>query len=122
MIQQETKLKIVDNTGGKEASCIKVLGGSGRRYAALGDIIVVSVTKAAPRSSVEKGTVHKAVIVRTKKERRRVDGTAVRFDDNACVLLDANKEPVGTRIFGPVGEELRDRGFMRLISLAAEVQ
>jgi large subunit ribosomal protein L14 len=122
VIQQETKLKIVDNTGGKEASCIKVLGGSGRRYAALGDIIVVSVTKAAPRSSVEKGTVHKAVIVRTKKERKREDGTAVRFDDNACVLLDANKEPVGTRIFGPVGEELRDRGFMRLISLAAEVQ
>jgi large subunit ribosomal protein L14 len=122
VIQQETKLKIVDNTGGKEASCIKVLGGSGRRYATLGDIIVVSVTKAAPRSSVEKGTVHKAVIVRTKKERKREDGTAVRFDDNACVLLDANKEPVGTRIFGPVGEELRDRGFMRLISLAAEVQ
>jgi large subunit ribosomal protein L14 len=122
VIQQETKLKIVDNTGGKEASCIKVLGGSGRRYAALGDIIVVSVTKAAPRSSVEKGTVHKAVIVRTKKERKRDDGTAVRFDDNACVLLDANKEPVGTRIFGPVGEELRDMGFMRLISLAAEVQ
>ena len=122
MIEQETKLKIVDNTGGKEASCIKVLGGSGRRYAALGDIIVVSVTKASPQSSVEKGTVHKAVIVRTKKERKREDGTAVRFDDNACVLLDANKEPVGTRIFGPVGEELRDRGFMRLISLAAEVQ
>jgi len=122
VIQQETKLKIVDNTGGKEASCIKVLGGSGRRYAALGDIIVVSVTKATPRSSVEKGSVHKAVIVRTKKERKRDDGTAVRFDDNACVLLDANKEPVGTRIFGPVGEELRDMGFMRLISLAAEVQ
>jgi large subunit ribosomal protein L14 len=122
VIQQETKLKIVDNTGGKEASCIKVLGGSGRRYATLGDIIVVSVTKATPQSSVEKGTVHKAVIVRTKKERKREDGTAVRFDDNACVLLDANKEPVGTRIFGPVGEELRDRGFMRLISLAAEVQ
>ncbi len=122
MIQQETKLKIVDNTGGKEASCIKVLGGSGRRYAALGDIIVVSVIKATPRSSVEKGTVHKAVIVRTKKERKREDGTAVRFDDNACVLLDANKEPVGTRIFGPVGEELRQKGFMRLISLASEVQ
>lgn len=122
MIQQETKLKIVDNTGGKEASCIKVLGGSGRRYAALGDIIVVSVTKATPRSSVEKGTVHKAVIVRTKKERRREDGTAVRFDDNACVLLDANQEPVGTRVFGPVGEELRQKGFMRLISLASEVQ
>jgi len=122
VIQQETKLKIVDNTGGKEACCIKVLGGTGRRYAALGDIIVVSVKKATPRSSVEKGSVHKAVIVRTKKETKRVDGTAVRFDDNACVLLDANKEPVGTRIFGPVGEELRDRGFMRLISLAAEVQ
>jgi len=122
VIQQETKLKIVDNTGGKEASCIKVLGGSRRRYAALGDIIVVSVTKASPKSSVEKGTVHKAVIVRTRKGKTRDDGTAVRFDDNACVLLDANKEPVGTRIFGPVGEELRDRGFMRLISLAAEVQ
>jgi large subunit ribosomal protein L14 len=122
VIQQETKLKIVDNTGGKEASCIKVLGGSGRRYATLGDIIVISVTKATPRSSVEKGSVHKAVIVRTRKERKRDDGTAVRFDDNACVLLDANKEPVGTRIFGPVGEELRDMGFMRLISLAAEVQ
>jgi large subunit ribosomal protein L14 len=122
VIQQETKLKIVDNTGGKEGSCIKVLGGSGRRYAALGDIIVVSVTKATPRSSVEKGTVHKAVIVRTKKEKRREDGTAVRFDDNACVLLDANQEPVGTRIFGPVGEELRQKGFMRLISLASEVQ
>ncbi len=122
MIQQETKLKIVDNTGGKEASCIKVLGGSGRRYAALGDIIVVSVIKATPRSSVEKGTVHKAVIVRTRKERKREDGTAVRFDDNACVLLDANQEPVGTRIFGPVGEELRQKGFMRLISLASEVQ
>jgi len=122
VIQQETKLKIVDNTGGKEASCIKVLGGSGRRYAALGDIIVVSVIKATPRSSVEKGTVHKAVIVRTRKERKREDGTAVRFDDNACVLLDANQEPVGTRIFGPVGEELRQKGFMRLISLASEVQ
>lgn len=122
MIQQETKLKIVDNTGGKEASCIKVLGGSGRRYAAVGDIIVVSVIKATPRSSVEKGTVHKAVIVRTRKEKKREDGTAVRFDDNACVLLDANKEPVGTRIFGPVGEELRQKGFMRLISLASEVQ
>ena len=122
MIQQETKLKIVDNTGGKEASCIKVLGGSRRRYAALGDIIVISVTKATPRSSVEKGTVHKAVIVRTKKEKKREDGTAVRYDDNACVLLDANQEPVGTRIFGPVGEELRQKGFMRLISLASEVQ
>jgi large subunit ribosomal protein L14 len=122
VIQQETKLKIVDNTGGKEASCIKVLGGSRRRYAALGDIIVISVTKATPRSSVEKGTVHKAVIVRTKKEKIREDGTAVRFDDNACVLLDANQEPVGTRIFGPVGEELRQKGFMRLISLASEVQ
>lgn len=122
MIQQETKLKIVDNTGGKVASCVKVLGGSGRRYATLGDIIMITVKKAAPRSSVGKGTMHKAVIVRTKKEIKRGDGTVVRFDDNACVLLDANKEPVGTRIFGPVGEELRDRGFMRLISLAAEVQ
>jgi large subunit ribosomal protein L14 len=122
VIQQETILKIVDNTGGKEASCIRVMGGSGRRYATLGDIVVVNVTKATPNTSVEKGSVHKAVIVRTKKELKRHDGTAVRFDDNAIVLLDANLEPVGTRIFGPVGEELRDRGFMKLISLAAEVQ
>jgi large subunit ribosomal protein L14 len=122
LIQQETILKIVDNTGGKEASCIRVLGGSGRRYGTLGDIVVVNVTKATPNTAVEKGSVHKAVIVRTKKEIKRKDGTAVRFDDNAIVLLDANLEPAGTRIFGPVGEELRDRGFMRLISLAAEVQ
>ncbi|MEO0293734.1 MAG: 50S ribosomal protein L14 [candidate division WOR-3 bacterium] len=122
MIQQETILKIVDNTGAKEASCIRVLGGSAKKYGTLGDIIVVNITKATPDSTIEKGSVQKAVIVRVKKEVKRKDGIIVRFDDNACVLLDANKEPIGTRIFGPVAEELRDKGFMRLISLASEVQ
>lgn len=122
MIQQESNLTIADNTGGKIASCVKILGGTGRRYATLGDIIVVSIKKATPNSAVEKGSLHRAVIVRTNKEKKRTDGTAVRFDDNACVLLDPNEEPAGTRIFGPVGRELRDKGFMRLISLAAEVQ
>lgn len=122
MIQELSKLKIADNTGGKIASCVKVLGGSGRRYAGLGDIIVVSIKKASPRSDIKKGSLHKAVIIRTKNDTRRNDGTIVRFDDNACVLLDTNEEPVGTRIFGPVGRELRDKNFMRLISLASEVQ
>ncbi|MEA1913150.1 MAG: 50S ribosomal protein L14 [candidate division WOR-3 bacterium] len=122
MISASTRLVIADNTGGKIASCVKVLGGSGRKYARLGDIIVVSVKKAAPRSAVEKGSLHRAVLIRTKKETKREDGTAVRFDDNACVLLDASGEPIGTRIFGPVGRELRDKGFMKLISLASEVQ
>lgn len=122
MIQESTKLKIADNTGGKIAACIKVLGGSGRRYASLGDIIMISVKKVTPRAMVEKGSLHKAVIIRTRKETSRSDGTSVRFDDNACALLDTNEEPVGTRIFGPVGRELRDKKFMRLISLASEVQ
>lgn len=122
MIQESTRLKIADNTGGKIASCVKVLGGSRRRYARLGDVIVVSVKKVTPGADIKKGSLHKAVIIRTKKETKRNDGTAVRFDDNACVLLDTNEEPAGTRIFGPVGRELRDKNFMKLISLAAEVQ
>jgi len=122
MIQESTRLKIADNTGGKIASCVKVLGGSRRRYARLGDVIVVSVKKVTPGADIKKGSLHKAVIIRTKKGTKRNDGTAVRFDDNACVLLDTNEEPAGTRIFGPVGRELRDKNFMKLISLAAEVQ
>jgi large subunit ribosomal protein L14 len=122
MIQESTRLKIADNTGGKVASCVKVLGGSGRKYAHLGDVIIVSVKKVTPGADIKKGSIHKAVIVRTRKEIKRSDGTAVRFDDNACVLLDTNEEPVGTRIFGPVGHELRDKNFMKLISLASEVQ
>lgn len=122
MIQESTRLKIADNTGGKVAFCVKVLGGTRRRYARLGDVIVVSVKKVTPGADIKKGSLHKAVIIRTKKETKRNDGTAVRFDDNACVLLDTNEEPAGTRIFGPVGRELRDKDFMKLISLAAEVQ
>ncbi|MCK4421876.1 50S ribosomal protein L14 [candidate division WOR-3 bacterium] len=122
MIQESTRLKVADNTGGKIAYCVKVLGGSGRRYAGIGDIILVTLKKVTPGSPVIKGSLHKAVIVRTCKETKRADGTAVRFDDNACVLLDTNEEPAGTRIFGPVGQELRDKRFMKLISLAAEVQ
>lgn len=122
MIQESTRLKIADNTGGKVAFCVKVLGGTRRRYARLGDVIVVSVKKVTPGADIKKGSLHKAVIIRTKKETKRNDGTAVRFDDNACVLLDTNEEPAGTRIFGPVGRELRDKNFMKLISLAAEVQ
>ncbi|MCK4322488.1 50S ribosomal protein L14 [candidate division WOR-3 bacterium] len=122
MIQESTRLKIADNTGGKEAYCVKVLGGTRRRYAGLGDVIIVTIKKVTPGAAIKKGTLHKAVIIRTKKETKRDDGTAVRFDDNACVLLDTNEEPIGTRIFGPVGRELRDKNFMRLISLASEVQ
>lgn len=122
MIQESTRLKIADNTGGKEASCVKVLGGTRRRYAGLGDVIIVTIKKVTPGAAIKKGTLHKAVIIRTKKETKRDDGTAIRFDDNACVLLDTNEEPIGTRIFGPVGRELRDKNFMRLISLASEVQ
>ena len=120
MIQQESRLKVADNSGAKEVLCIRVLGGSGRRYASIGDMIVVSVKEAAP-SGVKKGTVSKAVVVRTKKEIRRKDGTYIRFDDNAVVLLNANEEPIGTRIFGPVARELRERDYMRIISLAPEV-
>lgn len=121
MIQQESRLKVADNTGAKEILCIKVLGGSGRRYAGIGDVIVATVKDAIPGGNVKKGDVVKAVIARTKKETRRTDGSYIRFDENAAVLLKNENEPRGTRIFGPVGRELRDKKFMRIISLAPEV-
>jgi large subunit ribosomal protein L14 len=120
MIQQESRLKVADNTGAKEVLCIKVLGGSRKRYATIGDIIVVTVKDTSP-NGIKKGTVSKAVIVRTKKEIRRKDGSYIRFDDNAVVLLNDSEEPRGSRIFGPVARELRDRDFMRIVSLAPEV-
>jgi len=120
MIQQESRLKVADNSGAKEVLCIRVLGGSKRRYASIGDQIVVTIKEATP-GGVKKGTVSKAVIVRTKKEIRRKDGSYIRFDDNAVVLLTAADEPRGTRIFGPVARELRDRDYMRIVSLAPEV-
>ncbi|MCB0587093.1 MAG: 50S ribosomal protein L14 [Phaeodactylibacter sp.] len=120
MIQQETRLKVADNSGAKEVLCIRVLGGSKRRYASIGDKIVVSVKEASP-GGIKKGSVSKAVVVRTKKEVRRRDGSYIRFDDNAVVLLTANDEPRGTRIFGPVARELRERDYMRIVSLAPEV-
>ncbi|MAU29058.1 MAG: 50S ribosomal protein L14 [Pelagibacterales bacterium] len=121
MIQTETNLSIADNSGAKRVQCIKVLGGSKRRYAAVGDVIVVSVKEAAPRGKVKKGDVHRAVVVRTAKEIRRVDGSAIRFDNNAAVLINKQEEPIGTRIFGPVTRELRGKNFMKIISLAPEV-
>ena len=121
MIQQESILRIADNTGAKSALCIRVLGGSKRRYAQVGDVIVATVKQAIPNAPVKKGEVVKAVVVRTKKEIRRRDGTYIRFDDNAAVLIDAQREPVGTRIFGPVARELRGKRFMKIISLAPEV-
>ncbi len=121
MIQQYTYLDVADNTGAKECMCIKVLGGSRRRYAGIGDIIVASVKKALPGGDVKAGDVVKGVIVRTKKATRRDDGSYVRFDGNALVLIDAEENPRGTRIFGAVAKELRDKGFARIISLAAEV-
>jgi large subunit ribosomal protein L14 len=121
MIQAESRLKVADNTGAKEVLCIKVLGGSKRRYASIGDIIVVTVKDAAPGGQAKKGMVSKAVIVRTRKEIRRADGSYIRFDDNAVVLLNAAEEPRGTRIFGPVARELRERDFMKIVSLAPEV-
>ena len=121
MIQQESRLKVADNSGARELLCIRVLGGSSRRYAGLGDAIVGAVKDAIPGGSVKKGEVVKAVVVRTKKESRRHDGTYIRFDDNACVIIDNNPQPRGTRIFGPVARELRDRKFMRIVSLAPEV-
>ena len=121
MIQQESRLRVADNSGAREVLCIRVLGGSGRRYAGVGDVIVATVKQAIPQANVKKGDVVKAVIVRTRKERRRKDGSYIRFDDNACVLIDANNNPRGTRIFGPVGRELRDQRFMRIVSLAPEV-
>ena len=121
MIQQETFLKVADNTGAKEIKCIRVLGGSGRRYGSVGDVIVASVRKAAPGSAVKKGEVVKAVIVRTAKGVHRGDGTYVRFDENAAVLIREDKNPRGTRIFGPVARELRDKDYMKILSLAPEV-
>lgn len=121
MIQQETRLSVADNTGGKELLCIRVLGGSGRRYAGIGDTIVATVKDAIPGGNVKKGDVVKAVVVRAVKETRRKDGSYIKFDENAAVLLKNDGEPRGTRIFGPVGRELRDAKFMRIISLAPEV-
>jgi large subunit ribosomal protein L14 len=120
MIQQESRLNVADNSGAKEVLCIRVLGGSGRRYASVGDKIVVSVKDATP-GALKKGLVSKAVVVRTKKEIRRKDGSYIRFDDNAVVLLNAADEPRGTRIFGPVARELREKDYMRIVSLAPEV-
>lgn len=122
MIQQETRLKVADNSGAKEILCIRVLGGSGRRYARIGDVIVATVKKALPHGNVKKGSKVKAVIVRTRKELARPDGSRIRFDDNAAVILSLDgKNPIGTRVFGPVGRELRDRRFMKIVSLAPEV-
>ena len=121
MIQQETRLTVADNSGAKEVLCIRVLGGSKKRYATVGDKIVVSVKSALPSGEAKKGTVSKAVVVRTKKEIRRADGSYIRFDDNAVVLLNNVNEVRGTRIFGPVARELREKGFMKIVSLAPEV-
>lgn len=121
MIQQESRLKVADNTGARELLCIRVLGGSGRHYAGIGDVVVASVKEAIPGGNVKKGDVVKAVIVRAKKETRRPDGSYIRFDENAAVIIKNDNEPRGTRIFGPVARELRDRRFMKIISLAPEV-
>ena len=121
MIQMQTNLDVADNSGARRVQCIKVLGGSKRKYASVGDIIVVSVKEAIPRGRVKKGDVRKAVVLRTAKEVRRDDGTAIRFDGNAAVILNNNNEPIGTRIFGPVVRELRAKNFMKIVSLAPEV-
>ena len=121
MIQQESRLKVADNTGAKEILCIRVLGGSGRRYAGIGDTIVATVKDAIPGGNVKKGEVVKAVIVRTVKERRRADGSYIKFDENAAVIIKPDNDPRGTRIFGPVGRELREKRFMKIVSLAPEV-
>ena len=121
MIQQESRLKVADNSGAREILCIRVLGGTRKRYASLGDQIVGTVKIATSSGNVKKGQVVKAVIIRTKKERRRKDGSYIRFDDNACVIIDENKQMKGTRVFGPVARELRDNDFMKLVSLAPEV-
>ena len=121
MIQQESRLRVADNSGAREVLCIRVLGGSGRRYAYIGDEIVCTVKDAIPGGAVKRGEVVRAVVVRTKKERRRSDGTYIRFDENAAVLLDAQLEPAGTRVFGPVARELREKQYMKIISLAPEV-
>ena len=121
MIQQESRLKVADNSGAREVLCIRVLGGSGRRYAGIGDEIVCTVKDAIPGGGVKRGEIVRAVVVRTKKERRRNDGTYIRFDENACVIINEQRQPRGTRIFGPVARELRDKKFMRIVSLAPEV-
>ena len=121
MIQQETRLNVADNSGAREVLCFKVLGGSKRRYASLGDVIVVTVKNAIPDGTVKKGQVSRAVIVRTRKEVRRKDGSYIRFDDNAAVLLNSAGEPRGTRVLGPIARELRDSGFMKILSMAPEV-
>ena len=121
MIQQETRLNVADNTGAKQALCIKVLGGSRKRYARLGDMIVVTVKKAIPNSNVKKGSVCKAVVIRVRKESKRKDGSYIRFDDNAVVIIDNQNEPAGTRVFGPVARELREKRYMKILSLAPEV-
>jgi large subunit ribosomal protein L14 len=121
MIQMQSVLEVADNSGARRVQCVKVLGGSQRRYASIGDVIVVSVKEALPNSRVKKKQVHKAVIVRTRKETGRADGSYIRFDDNSVVLIDANREPIGTRIFGPVARELRAKKFMKIVSLAPEV-
>jgi large subunit ribosomal protein L14 len=121
MIQQESRLKVADNSGAKEVLVIKVLGGSRRRYASIGDVFVATVKDAIPGAGVRKGDVVKCVVVRTKKERRRADGSYIRFDENAAVLINPDRNPRGTRIFGPVGRELRDKRFMKIVSLAPEV-
>ncbi|MCU0318042.1 MAG: 50S ribosomal protein L14 [Amoebophilaceae bacterium] len=121
MIQQESRLKVADNSGAKEVLCIRVLGGTLKRYASIGDRIVVTVKAASPSGNLKKGAVSKAVVVRTKKEVRRRDGSYIRFEDNAAVLLNDKNEPIGTRVFGPVGRELREKEFMKIVSLAPEV-
>ena len=121
MIQQESRLKVADNTGAKEILCIRVLGGSGRRYAGIGDVIVATVKDAIPGGNVKRGDVVKAVVVRTVKERRRPDGSYIKFDENAAVIIKPDNDPRGTRIFGPVGRELREKRFMKIVSLAPEV-
>lgn len=121
MVQEETNLVVADNSGAKRVRCIRVLGGSSRKYASVGDLVVVSVKAAIPNGTMKKGQVSKAVIVRTKKEVRRSDGSYIRFDENAAVLLNQQQEPVGTRIFGPVARELREKQFMKIVSLAPEV-
>ena len=121
MIQMQSCMNVADNSGAKIVQCIKVIGGSHRRYAGIGDIVVVAVKDAIPTSTIKKGSIAKAVIVRQAKEYRRPDGTYIRFDDNACVIVDENKNPKGTRIFGPVARELRDMDFMKIVSLAPEV-
>lgn len=121
MIQMQTRLNVADNSGAKEVMCVKVLGGSRRRYASIGDIIVVSIKEALPNSKVKKGDVAKAVVVRTVQKLRRPDGSYIRFDDNSAVLINASKEPIGTRIFGPVARELRAKQFVKIVSLAPEV-